>query len=497
MNELLLTMPIVALSAAACLILLLFVRRDAEGRSMAPMVSLVGCLASAFCVLAIWRTAPESAFGGFLLIDQLGSLASLFAALAGAVTVVGLGPYLIKTGRNLGEAYALLLLCIAGMIAMVTTDHLVTFFVGLETMSLALYVLSALLRERRASLESGIKYFLVGAFASGILLFGIALVYGATGSLSIPEIARRVSMSDSLGLVGVLLMLVGLAFKLALAPFHQWAPDVYEGAPTPITGFMSTTVKLVAVVVLLRMVGSFHGISAGLADALSWLAVLTMIVGNLGALAQTSVKRMLAYSSISHAGYIVAGVAALGAAAGPEASAAAAAAKSACLFYLAVYTMMNIGAFGVLSLIETSDGRGLSFADLGNLKGRHPVLAGAMLVFMLSLAGVPPTGGFLAKWKIFDVLVTQWSTSHDRSWMVLMIFLGLNSVVGLAYYLRVVIAMYMSPAPEPGLVYPRPAYGATAAVVLCAALALWFGFGPSIFGFGADGLLSLVRSAAG
>jgi NADH-quinone oxidoreductase subunit N len=238
-------------------------------------------------------------------------------------------------------------------------------------------------------------------------------------------------------------------------------------------------------------------------DVLSWLAALTMVVGNIGALAQISVKRLLAYSSVSHAGYVLAGVAALAGAGegagGPlSMETAAAAAKSAVLFYLVIYTLMNLGAFGVLSAVETSDATGLTFEDLGGLKQRHPVLTACILLFMLSLAGVPPTGGFLAKWRIFEVLVDRLNATHDRSWLVLIIFLAANSVVGLAYHLRVIMAMYMSPSPARLPIYPRPAWSTAFTIILCAAPTLWLGFGPSFFfGLGAEGALSWVRSAAG
>lgn len=494
MNHPAITAPLFALAGAAGLILLFFFRPDADGRSPAAKVAGVGFGGAAFLLLLVWGGWGTD-FDGFLYGDTLGSVAALVAVLAGLLTVFTSAPFLRKAGREPAEFHALLLLAVAGMVAMVITGHLVTIFIGLETMSLALYVLSASLRERRTSIEAGAKYFLAGAFASGILLMGIALVYGATGKLSLPEIAAGGSAGTPLALTGLLLMLVGFGFKVAAAPFHQWAPDVYEGAPTPVTGFMSTTVKLVAFTALIRVVEAFSGQSAALTDVLCWLAALTMIAGNLGALAQRSVKRMLAYSSISHAGYVLAGVAVL--AAVPRGDPAAAAARAAVLLYLVVYTAMNLGAFGVLSAVETSDEKGLGFDDLGALKQRHPLLAGCMMLFMISLAGVPPTGGFLAKWRIFETLVDRFSVSGDRSWMVLIVLLAVNSVVGLAYYLRVVMAMYMAPAPAALPVYPRPAWSTCFAVVVCAFLTLWLGFGPTFLGFGAEGLLTWVRSATG
>ncbi len=410
------TLPLFALAGAACIALLWFFRRTPEGRSPAANVTALGALLAAVLALIAWpeERAQVRGFDGFLLGDDLGCLVTVLASLAAAVTAWMLPPYLLKAGRDRAEIYALLLLAVAGMSVMAMTDHLATFFVGLETMSVALYALSASLRERTASVEAGLKYFLTGAFASGILVFGLALLYGATGSFALAEIAVRLQQSGELALAGLLLVIVGFGFKLAAAPFHMWAPDVYEGAPTPITGFMSTTVKLAAFAALMRVVkaaGLFHD---PVSDALAWIGALTITAGNLGALAQSSVKRMLAYSSISHAGYMLLGVVAL-AAAPKDNPGLAQASSAAVLFYLVTYTLMNLGAFAVLAAVESSDGRGLGFAELGGLKSRHPWLAGCMLLFMLSLAGVPPTGGFLAKWRIFEVLVDHYQTAPGSS----------------------------------------------------------------------------------
>lgn len=488
--------PYLALVVAASVILVAKFRTGPKGFAEAGPIAAVGAaLAFGLCILQWGKAAtPTTGFHGFLLIDRLGVLASALACLAGAVTAVLLPHHLQRAGKDRAEVYVLLLLVIAGMMAMVQTDHLVGAFVGLETLSVGLYALSAALRERRASVEAGLKYFLTGAFASGILVFGLALVYGAAGSFSLPVIEAKLVESSGLALAGILLLLVGFGFKLSAVPFHMWAPDVYEGAPTPITGFMSTAVKVVAATALLRVLDATPAFSGQIVEAVGWLAVLTVTVGNLSALAQHSVKRMLAYSSIGHAGYLFLAFAAF--LATPD-TAGFSAPLAAVMQYLAAYTITNLGAFAVLSALETADGRGLTFADLGGLKSRSPVLAFTLLIMMLSLASVPLTVGFLAKWNVFAVLVERARSSEGPFFWVLLAALILNSVVGLAYYLRVISAMYMRPAPEP-LPATSPVSKMVMAVCILLVIAVvWLGAGPNVLGMGADGLFSIARAAAG
>jgi NADH-quinone oxidoreductase subunit N len=302
-------------------------------------------------------------------------------------------------------------------------------------------------------------------------------------------VAGVLAERDPLALAGVLLVIAGFAFKVGAVPFHQWVPDVYQGAPTPVTGFMSTAVKLVAFAALIRVVdGAAPGMGA-LATGLGWLGVLTMSVGNAAALVQGNVKRMLAYSSIAHAGYVLLAVAALAAGEGGGTHAA--------MFYLVVYALTNLGAFAVLSAIETPEGGGLEFHDLGGLKDRQPLLAGALLVLMLSLAGIPPTAGFLAKWNVFVVLADRYQALGQGFWLFLILALVANSIVALAYYLRVVMAAWMRPAPDPLPVYPTPRRLAYALVLCATLLALWLGFGPDILGLGAQGVLAWVQRSVG
>ena len=492
MEALALTSPLICLAAAASVILLFFARRREDGSAPAAWVASAGFFAAAVCLLAIRPSADEGAtsvFDGFLMADGLGVTAALCTVACGLFTSLSLRGYLRKIDWDYPEIHVLLLFAVMGMIVMSMTALLPGIFLGLEIMSLALYALTASVRKWGTSVEAGTKYFLTGAFASGLLLFGIALLYGVTGDIGLQGLAGVIEERDPLALAGVLFVIAGFAFKVGAVPFHQWVPDVYQGAPTPVTGFMSTAVKLAAFAALIRVVDHAAPGMESLATGLGWLGVLTMSVGNVAALAQGSVKRLLAYSSIAHAGYVLLALAAL--AAGAEGG------TNAAMFYLVVYAVTNLGAFAVLSAIETADGGGLEFQDLGGLKDRHPVLAGALLVLMLSLAGIPPAAGFLAKWNVFAVLADRYEALGRAFWLFLILALVVNSLVGLAYYLRVVMASWMRPAPDPLPVYPTPRRLAYALILIAAALSLWLGFGPDILGLGADGILSWVQRSVG
>jgi NADH-quinone oxidoreductase subunit N len=347
------------------------------------------------------------------------------------------------------------------MIIMAASNDLITIFLGLELMSLALYVLVGFRRNRLESNEAAMKYFLLGAFASGFLLYGIALLYGATGTTNLTRMAAFLSDSplgaNPLLLVGSLLLLTGFAFKVSAVPFHMWTPDAYEGAPTTVTGYMSAGAKAAGFAALLRVaLLALPDIDLDWRSILSWLAVLTMTVGNVTALLQSNLKRKLAYSSIAHAGYVLIAVVA----GGPEGAAAA-------VFYLAVYSLMNLGAFGIVALIGREQDERVHVADIAGLGFRHPFLGLAMAVFMLSLGGIPPTAGFMCKVTIFSVAV-------DAGLVPLAIVGVLNSVVSIFYYLRVTVAMYMQePQGEPAPVaWAAPA---VLGLIVTLALTLWWG----------------------
>jgi NADH-quinone oxidoreductase subunit N len=328
------------------------------------------------------------------------------------------------------------------MLVLAAGENLVTIFLGFELLSIPLYVLCATELRRAASLESGLKYLVLGSVGSATLLYGLALVYGATGVTDLGPISTKISsdlLNDPLLLTGVALVLVGFAFKASVAPFHQWTPDVYEGAPTPITAFMATATKAAAIGALIRVMELGLGPSAGdWAPVLATLAAITIVVGNVGAIGQRSVKRILAWSSIAQAGYILAGVVVVSRD-GVEAA----------LVYLAVYLVMNMAAFAVVVARERETGEGDDVRALEGLGAQRPWLAGAITIAMLSLAGFPLTAGFVGKFTLIAATV-----AGDYTWLGLMIVIG--SAISLVYYLRIVAAVWMRPAPEPGTAVGRP-----------------------------------------
>lgn len=375
------------------------------------------------------------------------------------------GPYLDREGLPRGDFYGLVLLAAVGMMLLVAAQDLILLFVALELMSIAVYVLTGYDRRNRRSSEAALKYFLVGAFASAFLLYGIALLYGVTGttrlSIAGPAVASAVANGDLVLSVGVGMLLIGLGFKVAAVPFHMWTPDAYEGAPTPVTAFMATGVKAAAFVALLRIFTiDLLGAREIWRDAVWWLAVLTMIVPNLIALSQNNVKRMLAYSSIAHAGYLLVGVAA-----------ASALGRAASLFYVAAYTVMTIGSFAIIFHVAGKGDRRSQVDDYRGLGWRRPWLAAALVVFLLSLAGFPPTAGFVGKLYLLQAAVEAGELS-------LAVVLVLTSLVAYYYYLRVVWKMYFDSVSEDEPAPARPSFGFGLVTALCAIALLIAGLLP-------------------
>ncbi|MEM7029280.1 MAG: NADH-quinone oxidoreductase subunit N [Chloroflexota bacterium] len=345
---------------------------------------------------------------------------------AGLSILVAMG-YLNRVGLDKGEYYVLLLFAASGMMIMAAATDLMIIFLGLEIMSIALYIMSAINRDRRTSGEAGVKYFMMGAYASAFFLYGAALAYGASGSTNLNEIGAALSTGkDPIALVGLALLIIGFAFKVAAFPFHWWTPDVYYGAPVSVTTFMSVGAKAAGFAALVRVLL----VSFGTGYAIDWqiaiaiLAVLTMTLGNLAALGQKDVKRMLAYSSIAHAGYVLVGVVGSPADSGGSA-----------LFYLMVYAFMNIGAFAVLGVLERKDSISSHIKDFAGLAQRNPWLAAAMGIFMLSLLGFPPLAGFWGKMYVFRA-----AAQADFTWLAVVGMI--NSAIGAFYYLNVIIQMY-------------------------------------------------------
>jgi NADH-quinone oxidoreductase subunit N len=465
---------IVAVTGLAVLLVQAFTPRGKAAPSAA--LSLAGLLAA---LASVWllATGPGrgSVMAGAVAADDYALFLQALLLGAAAVAVLLSPGYLRESGIERGEHYALLLLSVFGMLGLVSGLELVSIFVALEIMSIALYAMVGMDRRRPESQEAALKYFVTGAFASAFLLYGIALVYGAAGTTSLDRIARTMGLlspeATGLAVLGTALLLVGFGFKVASVPFHSWAPDVYEGAPTTVTAFMSAGVKVAAFGVLLRVLGqALPALAAQWQPLVAALAFVTMVVGNLAALAQTNLKRMLAYSSVAHAGYLLAAFVAAPARAG-----------EAVLFYLVAYAAVNLGAFGALAALARDGREPLALRDLAGLADRRPALAAAITVFLVSLTGIPVTAGFVGKFYLFNAAVAA-------GWVSLALVGVAMSVVSAYYYLRVVVAMYMrEPAGEDD--WSPVAPGAAFALGFSVAVTLLLGVWPAP-------VLALARLAA-
>jgi NADH-quinone oxidoreductase subunit N len=440
--------------------------------------------AGAIVSLALWWVGPEridgvAALAPYFILDRFTLFFCFTLCLGGGLAALLAGGYLPEHRMDRGEFFPLILLATVGAMALAAAGDLLTLFVALETMSIGVYAMIGLRRGSVRAAEAALKYFLLGSFAAALMLFGAALLYGATGRTDLAGIGAGLSQRTAtvlgggqlaLGLLGVVLMLCGLAFKVSAVPFHMWTPDAYEGAPTPTTTFMAVAVKSAAFAVLLRVVLT----SFGSAELTSWgagwppvvgaLALLSMTVANLVAGRQQSVKRMLAYSSIAHAGYALVGLVA----AGDHVEA-----SGSVLYYMLAYTVSTAGAFGALILCGSRGAEAVSYSDLAGIGKRHPAAALAFSLFLLSLAGAPPTAGFFAKLYVF-------SAAMDANLHVLVIAGLLNSVLGAYYYLRVLVYMYMR-EPEPGapIATPMRSGYVSTALVLAALFVLALGLLPT------------------
>jgi NADH-quinone oxidoreductase subunit N len=433
-------LPMTVLTGWACLLLVVDLWIPKKHKSYTALLSILGLMVTAAVLVAVATQAQEtpiSAFGGMVTLDGFSVFMNMLVLSTGAVAILLALNYLKQNNLERGEFYTLLLFSIVGMMMMASASDLIVVFLALETLSIPLYVLSGFARPRLDSEESAMKYFLLGAFASGFLVYGIALTYGATRTTSLAQIWLATSQasqlaSDPLLLAGAALILVGLGFKVAAVPFHMWTPDVYEGAPTVVTAFMSVGAKVGGFAALLRVFfTAFPSLAADWVPAVAIISALTMILGNVAAIAQTSIKRMLAYSSIAHAGYIL--MAAVGGGQGAKSEFAAGAA----MFYLLSYAIMNLGAWAVVMAVEKR-GQVATIDDFSGLASSRIDLALAMALFMLSLTGVPLTIGFVGKFYVFNATI-------DAGYMWLAIVGVLTSVISAFYYLRVVMVMWMQP----------------------------------------------------
>lgn len=424
--------PIIALVAGLCVVLLSAVFKPTK--RWAPGLTLI-VLATAAGLL-IWQWGdPKDLVAGALRSDDLAIAISLIAILTAAFCVLLSLRESAAEQAGVGEYHALLIGSVLGMVLLAMATNLVTFFVAIETLSIPLYVLCATNMRREGSLESGLKYLIVGSVGSATLLYGMAFLYGGSGSTDFVGIAQGVGhqglLEDPLILVGIGMCAVGLAFKTSIAPFHQWTPDVYEGAPTPITSFMAVATKAAAFAVFLRFFYIALGPEADTwQPALAVLAAISIVVGNVGALGQDSLKRLLGYSGIAQAGYMLGGIVVF-----------SEAGVSALVFYLAAYAFMNLAAFSVVIARERETPFGDDIRALRGLGGERPLLAWPLTIAMLALAGLPATAGFIGKLYLIEALV-----EGDYTWLG--VFIAVGTMISLGYYLRVVAAMWMRPEAE-------------------------------------------------
>ncbi len=455
--------PILILAAG--LLLVLATAAFEKLRRARPVFIALTLLAALISERGIFLDPPGLVLDGTLLADRTTAVWGLIFLCATALAWLFSSGYYREDRPFLAEHDFLMLTTPVGMMLMAGAQDLIVFFIGLETLSIPLYALAAFRRSRPRSIEAGVKYFLLGAFAAAIFLYGAALLYVDTGTVSLVDL-RRQGVHSSVGWTGVALIAAGLLFKVSAFPFHLWVPDVYQGAPTPVTVLMATGTKAAAVAFL---VNATFLLPASAAMTVAVLALLTMAAGNLGALVQDDVKRMLAYSGIAHAGTVLLVVA--GSLAGDPLPDGA---LTAALYYMGAYVFTSAGAFGLLALLERDGEHFTALASLRGLARTRPGIAAGMTLFMLSLGGIPLTGGFLGKYLVFYVAV--------RAEMIgVAVVAVLLSVVALGYYLRVVIAMYMQPAPE-GLEPPRTeGFPAIAATAFCAVMVLAMGVLPQTF----------------
>ena len=481
--DLLLVGPAIALFIFSCLPLLIKVLRgNKEQNSFATLLYAYAGLIAAAVLTFSTTGAARAAFDGALVFDGISHFASLIILFATGVALTFSRDSASTNQQQFTENVFLTMNSAVGMLTMVWANDLIVTFVGLELFSLCLYVLIAMSLEEKASKEAAFKYFILGSFASALMLYGISFIYGTVGSTYLPDLlanTQNLLATNRLFVLGFILLIVGLCFKAAIFPFHSWAPDVYQGSPTPLTAFMATGVKAATLAFFLRIVASQAFTVERFwpfVDVLQWLTVATILVGNVGAFRQKSLKRMLAYSSIAHSGYVMIGLIAAGI------GGASMLGATGVLFYIMSYTVMTIGAFGVLHTLESRPDVDLTFDDLRGLAKTRPWLSFSMTLLMLSLTGIPPTLGFFGKLFLFSAAIKQ-----GLNWLAIWGVIG--SIISVYYYLRPVVAMYME---EPIVAAPpmrvRPlSYFAVSALAMMVI----------VFGLTAENLYRMVLASVG
>jgi NADH-quinone oxidoreductase subunit N len=455
--------PMLCVTAAGLAAMVAEAFRDPGERMPIAGLGIVGLVGAAIATLLLWNHNVSSF--GVVSADNFGLFVTWILLIVGVLSIAFSGPTVTRERLPEGEYYALMLFAIAGMMLMATGSDLLIIFLALEVLSIAVYVLTGIRRDSPQSTEAAFKYFLLGAFSSAFFLYGIAFTYGLTGSTRLDRvgslIAAQAMAPTPMQLLAVGLLLVGFAFKVSAVPFHMWTPDAYEGAPPAVTGFMSTGVKAAAFAAFARVfLTAFEPLRAEWGVILSVVAAATMIVGTVVGVAQSNVKRMLAYSSIAHGGYLLVAL-----------IAANDVGKGAVLFYLLTYAITNLGAFGVIAVLDSGDRPNDRIADYAGLWNEHPALAALMTIFLLSLGGFPPTAGFIAKWYVFSAAVR----AGDNALAIIGV---LTSVVSVFFYLRIVVMMYMTSSSQP-VRFPAMPKIAGVALTISAILIFYLGILPT------------------
>ncbi|MGD2027539.1 MAG: NADH-quinone oxidoreductase subunit N [Anaerolineales bacterium] len=457
---------------------LLMVEAFSKRRDLGLVLAAIGLLA-ALVIAGLQFGTETTAFKGMLTVDGYSGFINTLVLGSGLFSIALSYDYGKRMGWARGEYYVLMLFSIAGAMLMASAANLIVVFLALELLSIPLYIMAAFVADEVTSEEAGLKYFLLGAFSGGFVLYGVALIYGATGSTQLSEVVAAAGSTQTplFLLVGAAMILIGLGFKVAVVPFHMWTPDVYQGAPTPVTAYMAVVAKAGGFAALLRVfISAFPSVSEDLVPVLSVIVILTLAVGNLAAIAQRNIKRMLAYSSISHAGFIMMAFVTYG-----QADVYAEAVTSV-LFYLLAFAVTSFGSWAVVIALERAEGKGLELEDYAGLGKKYPVLAAAMVVFMLSFTGVPPTLGFGGKFFLFRTVL-------EGGFVGLAIVGVLASLVSAYYYLRVVIYMYFQEGdPE---VRSESTLNLVTAITAAGTVFLFFASGP-LLRWAAESVLALL-----
>ncbi len=481
--ELRMLAPLIALVLGGCVFLVWGALSNRVGPAQRLFAAVVNAAVVGLCI-GMWNDSSYAILGGMLIVDKFTLFFTALVSACALGTAVISGSYLNRFGIGRSEYYAMMFFTTAGMFVLVSAYDLIAAFIGIELMSLAVYIMVAFRRRDFFGNEAAMKYFLLGAFAIAFFLYGMSLTYGLVGSLNYKTIMVA-AVQDGLYtsppfLLAIGLLMIGFVFKVSAVPFHMWVPDVYQGAPAPVTGFMATAVKAASFAAFLRLFYmSFMGGRGHWADIISLLAILTMTAGNIVALVQSNIKRMLAYSSIAHAGYILVGMAAL--------QVHNTAGAVGVMYYVLAYAVMTLGAFALVTALERRGGtRGLEIDDYAGLGLKHPGYGLAMSVFMLSMAGMPGFGGFLAKYYVFSAAVQEG--------LITLVIIGvLNSALSLYYYLRVVVVMYFKPTRDDMVVYDD--FGVRAVLTVTALVTIWLGLGPSGVLPGIDDVVSWTQQS--